>query len=221
MSTRRILVLGGTGFVGRQVCEQLARLGWQVTVPTRRAVNAAAIQNLPGLTVVEASVHSASDLTRLMPGHDAVVNALPYHLATLAATQARDAGCHYFDLTEDVATTQLVKSLAADATHALIPQCGLAPGFIATDMTRATADRVGVPWEDFLAHSAKEIPVARVGHPEDVAAALWDAMEDDRFLVLPHPEVAQYYAGRATGTDRWLAQMNGLQTQLGVPRLGG
>jgi NADH dehydrogenase len=74
MSTRRILVLGGTGFVGRQVCEQLARLGWQVTVPTRRAVNAAAIQNLPGLTVVEASVHSASDLTRLMPGHDAVVN---------------------------------------------------------------------------------------------------------------------------------------------------
>ena len=56
MSTRRILVLGGTGFVGRQVCEQLARLGWQVTVPTRRAVNAAAIQNLPGLTVVEASV---------------------------------------------------------------------------------------------------------------------------------------------------------------------
>jgi len=74
MSTRRILVLGGTGFVGRQVCEQLARLGWQVTVPTRRAVNAAAIQNLPGLTVVEASVHSASDLARLMPGHDAVVN---------------------------------------------------------------------------------------------------------------------------------------------------
>lgn len=74
MSARRILVLGGTGFVGRQVCEQLVRLGWRVTVPTRRAVNAAAIQNLPGLTVVEASVHSTNDLARLMPGHDAVVN---------------------------------------------------------------------------------------------------------------------------------------------------
>lgn len=70
----RILVLGGTGFVGRQVCEQLARLGWRVTVPTRRVTRAASIQNLPGLTVVEASVHSASDLARLMPGHDAVVN---------------------------------------------------------------------------------------------------------------------------------------------------
>ena len=36
---KKILVLGGTGFVGRQVCEQLTRLGWQITVPTRRAVN--------------------------------------------------------------------------------------------------------------------------------------------------------------------------------------
>ncbi len=74
MSTPRVLVLGGTGFVGRHVCEQLARLGWQITVPTRRAVNAASVQSLPGLTVIEASVHSEADLARLMPGHDAVVN---------------------------------------------------------------------------------------------------------------------------------------------------
>ena len=74
MSTQRVLVLGGSGFVGRHVCEQLARLGWHITVPTRRAVNAASVQSLPGLTVIEASVHSEADLARLMPGHDAVVN---------------------------------------------------------------------------------------------------------------------------------------------------
>jgi NADH dehydrogenase len=74
MSTRRVLVLGGSGFVGRHVCEQLARLGWHITVPTRRAVNAASVQSLPGLTVIEASVHNEADLARLMPGHDAVVN---------------------------------------------------------------------------------------------------------------------------------------------------
>jgi len=74
MSTPRILVLGGSGFVGRHVCEQLARLGWQITVPTRRAAHAESIQSLPGLTVIEASVHNAADLARLMPGHDAVVN---------------------------------------------------------------------------------------------------------------------------------------------------
>ena len=74
MTTPRVLVLGGTGFVGRQVCEQLARLGWHVTVPTRRAANAARVQNLPGLTVIEASVHKRTDLARLVPGHDAVIN---------------------------------------------------------------------------------------------------------------------------------------------------
>jgi NADH dehydrogenase len=74
MSTPRVLVLGGSGFVGRHVCEKLARLGWQITVPTRRAVNAAGVQSLPGLTVIEASVHKEADLARLMPGHDAVVN---------------------------------------------------------------------------------------------------------------------------------------------------
>lgn len=74
MSTQRVLVLGGSGFVGRQVCEQLARLGWHITVPTRRAVNAARVQSLPGLTVIEANVHKQADLARLMPGHDAVVN---------------------------------------------------------------------------------------------------------------------------------------------------
>jgi NADH dehydrogenase len=74
MNTPRILVLGGSGFVGRHVCEQLARLGWQITVPTRRALHAASVQSLPGLTVIEASVHTPADLARLMPGHDAVVN---------------------------------------------------------------------------------------------------------------------------------------------------
>jgi uncharacterized protein YbjT (DUF2867 family) len=74
MAAPRVLVLGGSGFVGRHVCEQLARLGWQITVPTRRAIHAASVQSLPGLTVIEASVHSPADLARLMPGHDAVVN---------------------------------------------------------------------------------------------------------------------------------------------------
>ncbi len=68
------LVLGGTGFVGRHVCEKLQRAGWSVTVPTRRAVNAAAVQHLPRLTVIEADVHDPAALARLLPGHDAVVN---------------------------------------------------------------------------------------------------------------------------------------------------
>lgn len=71
---KKALVLGGTGFVGRHVCEKLARAGWHVTVPTRRAGNAQAIQHLPGLTVVTADVHDEATLRQLLPGHDAVVN---------------------------------------------------------------------------------------------------------------------------------------------------
>ena len=70
----KALVLGGTGFVGRHVCEKLQRAGWSVTVPTRRAVNAASGQHLPRLTVIEADVHDPAALARLLPGHDAVVN---------------------------------------------------------------------------------------------------------------------------------------------------
>lgn len=71
---KRVLVLGGTGFVGRHLCEKLQRAGWQTTVPTRRVANASAVQHLPRLTVVEASVHDEATLTRLLDGHDAVVN---------------------------------------------------------------------------------------------------------------------------------------------------
>ena len=71
---KKILILGGTGFVGAHVCEKLIREGWQVTVPTRRRANAAQIQHLPGLTVLELSVHDEAALTSAVAGHDAVVN---------------------------------------------------------------------------------------------------------------------------------------------------
>jgi NADH dehydrogenase len=70
-----VLVLGGSGFVGRALCEQLTRqLGADVriTVPTRRLRHAQAVQPLPGVTVLQADVFN--DLPRLLPGHDAVVN---------------------------------------------------------------------------------------------------------------------------------------------------
>lgn len=50
--------------------------------------------------------------------------------------------------------------------------------------------------------------------PEDVADAVWTGMQDDRFLILPHPEVAEYYVHRATSTDRWLHAMRKLQRRL-------
>ena len=50
--------------------------------------------------------------------------------------------------------------------------------------------------------------------PEAVADAVWEGMADGRFLILPHPEVAGYYALRAEDTDKWLRGMNRLQQRI-------
>jgi uncharacterized protein YbjT (DUF2867 family) len=74
MAMKKILVLGGTGFVGRHVCEKLSRLNYRITVPTRRRINAQSVQHLPMLDVIEADIHDPAALAALVAGHDAVVN---------------------------------------------------------------------------------------------------------------------------------------------------
>lgn len=50
--------------------------------------------------------------------------------------------------------------------------------------------------------------------PEQVAETVWQALQDNRFLILPHPQVQGYYEYRATNTDGWLAGMRKLQRRL-------
>jgi uncharacterized protein YbjT (DUF2867 family) len=73
---KRILLLGGTGFVGRSLCERLVAQGTdlRLTVATRRLANAKSVQFLPTVDPVECDVHDDAQLTRLVAGHDAVVN---------------------------------------------------------------------------------------------------------------------------------------------------
>ncbi|MBD0744301.1 SDR family oxidoreductase [Streptomyces sp. CBMA152] len=77
--------------------------------------------------------------------------------------------------------------------HAICPQG------VRTDMLDAT----GSAGDLVLVPTAIEPPA--------VADALFDAMAKERFLVLPHPEVADYYTARASAPDRWLTSMNHLQ----------
>ncbi|WP_431802041.1 3-oxoacyl-ACP reductase FabG [Microbacterium sp. bgisy203] len=63
------------------------------------------------------------------------------------------------------------KTLAIELGRYGITANAIAPGFIATDMTRATAERIGMTFDEFLVAAAKEIPVGRAGTPEDIAAA--------------------------------------------------
>ena len=61
------------------------------------------------------------------------------------------------------------KTLAIELGKFGVTANAIAPGFIQTDMTAATAERVGVPFDDFIKFSAEQIPVQRVGQPEDIA----------------------------------------------------
>jgi 3-oxoacyl-[acyl-carrier protein] reductase len=61
------------------------------------------------------------------------------------------------------------KTLAIELGKFGVTANAIAPGFIETEMTRATAERMGIPMEDFIKGAASQIPVQRVGQPEDIA----------------------------------------------------
>jgi len=64
------------------------------------------------------------------------------------------------------------KTLAIELGKFGVTVNAIAPGFIETEMTVATAARIGVPFSEFKLAAAAEIPVARVGTPEDIAHAV-------------------------------------------------
>ena len=92
--------------------------------------------------------------------------------------------------------------LSATYRHRGITVQAICPQGVRTAMLEETGER------------GKLLMGASAIDPPQVADALFDAMADNRFLVLPHAEVADFYALRATQTDRWLGGMNKLQRKL-------
>lgn len=127
---KRVL-LAGAGKIGSMIANLLSATGdYQVTVVDR---SPGQLQGLPKSAAVETRVldlTNPAELIEAMRGQFAVLSAAPYSITSQIVRAAKQANIHYLDLTEDVATTRLVKTLAADAATAFIPQCGLAPGFI-------------------------------------------------------------------------------------------
>jgi len=71
---KKILILGGTGFVGRHLCEKLAELPCRVTVVTRRHSHAQHLQMLPMVDIAEVASYDSASLMPLLAEHAAVVN---------------------------------------------------------------------------------------------------------------------------------------------------
>lgn len=140
-----VLVLGG-GKVGKSVAELLLACGrgeYRVTLADHDAKNLreaeANLARLKSLArhKVEYAVATvdASNIEAVrgaLKGKDYVVCMLPFNLVAPVAEAAAALGVHYFDVTEDVRATDAVKALASKGVKsALVPQCGLAPGYIA------------------------------------------------------------------------------------------
>lgn len=71
---KKVLLLGGSGFVGTYIANRLSQRGVAVTIPTRRRERAKALIMQPGVDVVEANIHCPDTLLDLVRGQDAVIN---------------------------------------------------------------------------------------------------------------------------------------------------
>jgi saccharopine dehydrogenase-like NADP-dependent oxidoreductase len=121
----------GAGKIGSMIAELLvSSRDYAVTVIDRSQPQLERLETAAAVTKVAADITDAGALRRVLEGKYAVLSAAPYHATRLIAEAAKAAGAHYLDLTEDVASTRLVKQLASGSRTAFIPQCGLAPGFI-------------------------------------------------------------------------------------------
>jgi len=153
----RVLILGA-GKIGALISGLLAGSGgYRVQlgdVDGAAAEGVARAHDSGHLSATTLDATDAAALGRHLAAHpvDAVISSLPYYCNVGVARAARKAHCHYFDLTEDVDVTRAVRSVAAGADQAFVPQCGLAPGFISIaaaelithfDTLRAVKMRVG------------------------------------------------------------------------------
>lgn len=129
---KRLLLLGA-GKIGRAIASFLGHSGsYAVTVADALESSLAPLEHLPNVRIQPVDAGDRLALMGAMQGVDAVVSALPFTYNPGVAAACLEAGPSYFDLTEDVATTRAVRSLAIRAREGqiLMPQCGLAPGFV-------------------------------------------------------------------------------------------
>ena len=127
------LILLGAGKIGDAILNLLSHTGdYQLTVADRDPQRMEYVQKagFPNVRCVQADLADVNTVAELISGHDITLSACPYFLTPVIAAAAKKAKSHYFDLTEDVESTRVVKQLAEGAETAFVPQCGLAPGFV-------------------------------------------------------------------------------------------
>ncbi|TMV07090.1 saccharopine dehydrogenase family protein [Ruegeria sediminis] len=120
----------GAGKIGQMIATLLKTSPNYTVTVADHDLAALAVLNRMGVATKQIDAKDEASLADGLQGFDAVISAAPFFLTPAIAKAARQAGAHYFDLTEDVAATKAVRDLAQGSKTAFMPQCGLAPGFV-------------------------------------------------------------------------------------------
>ncbi len=128
----KTIALLGAGKIGRMVAHFLGTSNdYTLRISDVNGAAAKAVADgKPGATGEALDFADEAAVDRFIKGAWAVVSCAPFHCNPMIARLSKKNGAHYLDLTEDVKVTKEVEALAQGSPVALIPQCGLAPGFI-------------------------------------------------------------------------------------------
>lgn len=131
---RRVLIIGA-GQIGSIIAFLLARSNdYHVYLAdiTHDNENVARLPKKKNLEICHLNITNDAQTDAFLTKNpvDAIISSLPFFANIPAANAAKRFNTHYFDLTEDIATTNTVMTLAKGSKKAFVPQCGLAPGFI-------------------------------------------------------------------------------------------
>jgi 3-oxoacyl-[acyl-carrier protein] reductase len=118
-------------------------------------------------TVMDVHLRGAFLMSRAVQRH--MVDAGWGRIVNLSSTSALGNRGQANYATAKAGLQGFTKTLAIELGRFGVTVNAIGPGFIQTEMTRATAERIGVPFDDFVAAAAAQIPVGRVGQPEDIA----------------------------------------------------
>jgi len=201
MDTGLVVVLGGSGFVGRALCNQLVALGYTVRVPTRSRERVRDLLLLPTVEVVEADVNDPRQLERVVRGAGALINLVGVlhdgrgsrsfrdahvELARKAVVACREAGVHR--LLQMSALNARINAPSAylrskSEAEAIVLQSGLEATVFCPSVIFGRDDQ----FLNLFAGLLQVLPVIMLGSPgarfqpvyvEDVAAAFIAALRD-------------------------------------------
>jgi 3-oxoacyl-[acyl-carrier protein] reductase len=177
-SDGRALAVGADVSDAEQVESAVAQVAAELGAPTVLVNNAGVTRDnllfkmseADWDTVVAVHLRGAFLMTREVQRH--MVEASWGRIVNLSSTSALGNRGQANYATAKAGLQGLTKTLAIELGRFGITANAIAPGFIQSDMTRATAERLGQDWESYVATRAKDIPVGRAGEPEDIAAAV-------------------------------------------------